>query len=67
MPDNVITDISMPEMEGAQMVDYIRAIKPATKCIVLTGDTGKITLEASVGKGFEIDHYIVKPAMFGSS
>ena len=65
-PDIVITDVNMPEMGGMQMADKIRAIKPGTKFIVLTGDTGRLSLEASVGKGFEIDHYILKPVSFGA-
>jgi len=48
------------------MADKIRIIKPRTKFIALTGDTGKHLLQDSVGKGFEIDHYIVKPVMLGS-
>jgi YesN/AraC family two-component response regulator len=54
----------MPEVNGVLMADNIRAIKPGTKFIVLTGDTGKLTLEASVGNGFEINHYIAKPVDF---
>jgi YesN/AraC family two-component response regulator len=64
MPEIVVTDINMPEMNGMQMADKIRAIKPDTKFIVLTGDTGKISLEKSVGNGFIIDHYIAKPLVF---
>lgn len=64
MPEIVITDINMPEMGGVQMADRIRAIKPDAKIIVLTADTGKATLEVAVGKGFEIDHYILKPVSF---
>jgi len=63
-PDIVITDINMPVMGGVQMTDKIRAIKPDTKIIVLTADTGKAALEDAVGKGFEIDHYIMKPVDF---
>lgn len=63
-PDIVITDINMPEMGGVQMADKIREIKPDVKIIVLTADTGKATLEHAVGKGFEIDHYILKPVSF---
>jgi len=65
MPDIVITDINMPEMSGVQMAGKIRAARPDTKLIVLTADTGKATLEDSVGKGFEVDHYILKPVDFG--
>jgi len=65
LPDIVITDINMPEMNGVQMAGEIRAIKPDTKFIVITGDAGKISLESSIGEGFEIDHYIEKPIDFG--
>lgn len=65
MPDIVITDINMPELSGVQMAGKIRAIKPDVKIIVLTADTGKATLEDAVGKGFEIDYYIMKPVNFG--
>jgi len=61
LSDIVITDINMPEMDGVQMAGKIRAIKPDTKFIVLTGDTGRLVLQDSVEKGFEFDHYIVKP------
>lgn len=64
--DIVITDVYMPEMGGVQLVEKIRAIKPDTKFIVLSGDTGKETLEAFIGEGFEIDHYIVKPVSFSA-
>lgn len=59
--DIVITDIHMPEMGGMQMACKIHAIKPDTKFIVLTGDIGNLRVRASSGKGFGIDHYIVKP------
>lgn len=64
MPDIVITDINMPEMNGVQMAEKIRAIKPDTKFIVITGDAGKLILEDSIKKGFEFDHFIVKPVVF---
>jgi len=63
-PDIVITDINMPDMSGVQMAEKIRAIKPDTKFIVITGDTGQLSLGASVGKSLEIDHYIAKPVRF---
>lgn len=64
LPDIVITDINMPEMRGELMAEKIFAIKPDTKFIVLTGDSGKLSLEAAVGKGFKLDHYIEKPVDF---
>jgi YesN/AraC family two-component response regulator len=63
-PDIVITDFNMPEMSGAHMVDEIRAIKPDTKFIVSTGDTGQLALEDSAKKGFRFDHFIAKPVVF---
>ena len=62
-PDIVITDLSMPEISGMQMVGEIRAIKPDTKFIIVTGDMGKLTEEA--GKdGLETELYISKPVDF---
>jgi YesN/AraC family two-component response regulator len=66
LPDIVITDINMPEMSGVQMAEQIRALKLDTRIIVLTGDTGKLALEASVGEGFWVDHYILKPIRFAA-
>jgi YesN/AraC family two-component response regulator len=63
--DIVITDINMPKMNGVQLIAEIRAVRPDVQIIVLTGDTGKASLEASIGNGFEIDYYIVKPVDFG--
>jgi YesN/AraC family two-component response regulator len=64
-PDIVMTDINMPEMNGVQLVDKIKAIKPDVMIIVLTAGTGKTILENPIGEGFEIDHLIVKPVVFG--
>lgn len=60
--DIVITDINMPEMNGLQLIVKIRAIKPDVQIIVITGDTGKGLLDASIG--IEVAHYIVKPVDF---
>jgi len=64
--DLVITDINMPVMGGIEMVKAIRELKPDIKIIVLTADTGKAALEESVGKGFQLDHYILKPIAYQS-
>lgn len=64
LPDIVITDINMPEMDGAQMAERIRKIKPETKLIVITGDTGRLARRDSAGTGFEADRCIVKPVGF---
>ena len=62
-PDIVITDFNMPEMSGAHMRDEIRAIKPDTKFIVITGDSGQLALD-SAKKGFKFDRFIAKPVVF---
>jgi len=66
MPDIVITDIKMPEMGGVQMADKIRAIKPDTKFIILTGDPGRSTDQVPVEGEFGFDHYIMKPVVCGA-
>lgn len=66
LPGIVITDINMPDMNGVQMAREICAVKPDTKLIVLTGDSGKIVLERAIGGGVEINDYIEKPIHFGT-
>jgi len=64
----VVTDINMPAMCGVQMAENIRALKPETKIIAITGKSvetninGKFILRNSDVKIVEIDHVIVKPA-----
>jgi two-component system, sensor histidine kinase and response regulator len=58
-PDVVITDISMPEMNGLEMVVEIKSIKPETTFIVFTGHS-----EGDFLKEFQevgINHYLLKP------
>jgi len=64
MPDIVMTDINMPEMCGAQMTDSIRALKPDTQFIVLTGTSGKLVLTGKVEREIEFNHRIMKPVIF---
>jgi YesN/AraC family two-component response regulator len=65
-PDIVITDINMSKMCGMQMAENIRAIKPETKIIVTTGQSGETSANKSImcspdGKMVEFDHVIIKP------
>ena len=64
-PDIVITDIKMPEMGGVQMADKIRALKPDTKIIVLSGDQSRFVPQDSVENEFEFELNIVKPVKIG--
>ncbi len=60
--DIVITDFNMPEMNGDQLADSIYALKPDTKFIVLTGDSGNLIRQNSAGKG--LYRLIMKPVVF---
>lgn len=66
-PDIVLTDINMSEICGVQMSENIRAIKPETKIIAITGKScesrvnGKYSMSNLDGKVVEFDHVIVKP------
>jgi YesN/AraC family two-component response regulator len=54
LPEIVLTDINMTELCGVKMSENIRAIKPDTKIIAITGrDSEEITV------GF--DHIVMKP------
>jgi DNA-binding NarL/FixJ family response regulator len=63
MPDIVITDINMPEMDGIQLLNSIAAIKPDARVIVITAHSDKQIYDriASAGISAEI---IQKPIVF---
>ncbi|GAM10216.1 chemotaxis protein CheY [Geobacter sp. OR-1] len=63
-PDIVITDINMPEMSGLEMVGEIRAIRPDTRFIILTGNSGKAFLQHTGESGVGFEFVIVKPVVF---
>ena len=60
----VITDFNMPEIDGMEMTGRMRAIRPETRFIILTGDSGGLALRDSDNKAFIHDHFIVKPVVF---
>jgi CheY-like chemotaxis protein len=64
MPDIVLTDLHMPEMDGRQMAENIRAIRPETKVIVLTGDKGRIETRNFAWDEAIFDHVLEKPINF---
>jgi DNA-binding NtrC family response regulator len=67
MSEIVITDITMSEMCGVQMSKNIRAIKPETKIIAITGNAGATSINEdclmhnSDVKVPDFHHVIVKP------
>lgn len=60
--DIVITDVSMPVMNGIEMAAKIKSIKADTKFIVLTAYNEKIFFEKFSEIGFS--SYILKPIEF---
>jgi len=66
LPDIIVTDLHMPEMDGKQMAEHIRAIKPETKIIILTGDSGRLEQTDLAENAFIPDHLCRKPIDFES-
>ncbi|KAB0663540.1 response regulator [Oryzomonas japonica] len=60
--DIVITDISMPVMDGVEMAASIRDIAPETAIIVLTAHSGTRYLLDSIELG--INNYVLKPVNY---
>ena len=62
-PDVVLTDISMPEMNGFDMVNEIQSLKADTKFIVFTAhDEGDFLPQF---KGIGVNTYLLKPLDLG--
>ena len=66
LPEIVITDLNMPEMDGLQMAQLIRSHKPDTKLVAISADIERATQEESVAEGRIFDCYIVKPFKFSA-
>jgi len=62
LPDIVITDITMPGMDGIALAAEIKALKPQTKIILLTAHSDKRRLSVSMELG--VNDYILKPINF---
>lgn len=58
-PDLVITDLKMPNMDGLELSESIRALDPLCPIIVTTAISDMETLFESIRVG--IDRYLVKP------
>ncbi len=54
--DLVITDIVMPSMDGARLIEQLRKLKPGTKIIATTGfseDVGNVWIDGFLKKPFQ--------------
>jgi response regulator RpfG family c-di-GMP phosphodiesterase len=58
--DLVISDMRMPEMDGAQLLDQVRQRYPAVTRLLLTGYADIHSTIAAINRG-EIQRYIAKP------
>ena len=58
--DLVISDMRMPEMDGAQFLEKVRERKPETIRLLLTGYSDITSILAAINRG-EIYRYITKP------
>jgi YesN/AraC family two-component response regulator len=59
LPEVVITDINMPEMDGIQMASRIKRVKDDVHFFVMTGNSEKRLLSDFSKIGF--DSYMMKP------
>jgi DNA-binding NtrC family response regulator len=57
--DIVITDVNMPDMNGYQLLEYIKFVDPIVPVIIMTGYNGIYDMQEAIEKGAE--EYIVKP------
>jgi len=55
----LITDVVMPEMNGRELADRIKAIKPGMKCLFMSGHTADILADQKVQN--EEVRFIAKP------
>jgi CheY-like chemotaxis protein len=63
LPDIVITDINMPELDGFQMLESIIAIKPDAHIIVVTAYSSNNFLEKITSTGVNV-RVVTKPIDF---
>ncbi len=58
-PDLIITDISMPVMDGLEMIGYIKEINPEVKVIVMSAYSIKEYFLEAINLG--VNGYLIKP------
>ena len=56
-PEIVLTDIQMPELDGIEMIRYIRTINPNVKAIYISGAISQYQKQTSAGgQASGLDH-----------
>jgi CheY-like chemotaxis protein len=57
--DLVITDQTMPDMTGQELIQELRKIRPSLAAILCTGYSSKV--DADIAEEFEINAFLMKP------
>lgn len=57
--DLLLTDQTMPEMAGDELVRRVRAVRPGLPVVICTGFSEKITRESL--EALDVRHYLLKP------
>lgn len=63
LPDIVITDINMPEIDGVQLIKSIAAIKPDTRIVVVTAHSDNQMFDRITATGVPVE-IVLKPIDF---
>ena len=61
-PGLMITDLSMPEMNGLELIEAVKAISPNTEILILTGHSSMGSAIAALHRG--VFDYLSKPVDF---
>lgn len=59
MPDILLTDIKMPEMNGIELIHRAKEMYPMLECIILSGYDEFPLAQAAMSEG--VKHYLLKP------
>jgi YesN/AraC family two-component response regulator len=63
LPDIVITDINMPDMDGVRLIGNFPGIKPDARVIVVTAHSDRLNLERITSTGVDVE-LVLKPIDF---
>lgn len=63
LPDIVITDINMPEMDGLKMLDIIHTVKPDA-CVILVTAHGSTHYLKQIAASIKVIEFVPKPIDF---
>ena len=66
LPELVLTDIRMPEMDGVQLARIVREKQPETIIIMISADSGDASFNESINSGLNIDYFVPKPVDYAT-